>query len=87
MVYRILLALLATPFLMSGAFCVLMFFGFYWSHRDCFNSEGRCYVPEDGVVYHDTSMFWALPASVLLLIGLALLVGTFWRLKKPYLRE
>ena len=64
---------LAAPFLLLAAALGLMFDFYYWRHLACFNSEGRCYVSTEGVVYHDTSIYLAIPAAVFLVVGLALL--------------
>lgn len=73
-------ALLASPFLLLAALFGWMFDSYYWQHVTCFNSEGRCYVSADGIVYHNTSVYWAIPAVVFLVAGLALL---FAKGRKP----
>lgn len=65
------------PFPLLAAFFGEMFYVFYWSHRDCFNSEGRSFVPEEVVVCHDSSATLAVPTLIFLIIGVAILLTIF----------
>ncbi len=68
-------AIFAAPFLLLAVLFGQMFDFYYWRHLSCFNSEGRCYVSADGVVYHDTSVYWAIPTVIFLVVGVAILLA------------
>ncbi|HVY90767.1 MAG TPA: hypothetical protein VG942_18010 [Hyphomonadaceae bacterium] len=68
------LALLA-----GSVVCWAGFYAFYWVHRDCIraamdNGGNGCFVPEEGVVYHDCAEVLALPGAFLMVVSL----GLFW---------
>ncbi|HCU25790.1 MAG TPA: hypothetical protein DF383_12300, partial [Deltaproteobacteria bacterium] len=42
----------------AGLLSLWFFYEFYWRWRDCFNEAGRCFVPEEAVVYDASSVFW-----------------------------
>lgn len=64
------------------AISCLAFESLYWRWRPCFNEEGRCFDPMEGVVYHAQSgPVWAtLAAGSALLAALGV---TLIRRKRP----
>ena len=69
-------------FLFVTAFCAVtsyaLFFTSYFKRRDCFNSEGRCFDAEFGVVYLEQSgLVWLFLA--VLFTGLAVVQIWLWR--------
>ena len=69
-------ALVWTAFWLAAALLVGWFFHFfYWRWRDCFNSEGKCFVPEHGVTYDRDASGLAFPlVGCLVAAGLGLIV-------------
>lgn len=65
---KIGLTAVGTMSLLSSLISFGLFKILYLACPEEFNSEGRCFDPVEGVVYHDGSFFW-LP------IGLSLLMG------------
>ena len=50
-----------TPALTSLALAVFFSFAWYeryWKWRECFNSEGRCYDPVDGIMVAQAGPVW-----------------------------
>jgi hypothetical protein len=52
-------------------FFMFAFYVRYWIWRDCFNSEGHCYDPVDGVMLEQSGLVWGGLAVIFL--GLSLL--------------
>jgi hypothetical protein len=49
--------------------CLLFSYAWYTQYYqwiDCFNELGRCFNPNDSVVYTDSSFVWVIPAAIFL---------------------
>jgi hypothetical protein len=42
----------------------------YYQWIDCFNALGRCFNPDEAVVYTDDGFVWAIPALLFLGLGI-----------------
>lgn len=75
-------ALGAASLIASGA-CVYIWYDTYFSRRDCFNDQGRCFDAIEAVVYHEQSgAIWLSIAIVLALVALVLLGNAIRRKAK-----
>ncbi len=63
----------------ASVISALAFYEMYWRWRGCFNEEGRCFDPVEGVVYHAQSgEVWGI---LLAASALVLLEGIGWWLR------
>ena len=59
------MALLLISSLLSAIF-LWIWYTQYYQWIDCFNEFGRCFNPNDSVVYTDSSFVWVIPAAIFL---------------------
>ncbi len=62
--------------LTSLALAVFLFAWYerYWKWRECFNSEGRCYDPVDGIMVEQAGPVWASLALGFLVLAVVFVV-------------
>ncbi len=56
---------------MAGTVCAYMFYSMYWKWK--FNSEGRAFDPNEGVVYESSSFIWGIAAGAFFLLSIVIL--------------
>lgn len=61
---------------LTGVF-VFAFHDRFWRWRDCFNELGRCYDPEQAIVYTTSGFVWGVFAAVFACLSLL----SLWRLR------
>ncbi len=77
MIWRVLISV---PLLLASLLFGMAYYDRYWRWRDCFNDQGRCYDPVEGMVYlEQAGMIWSGLAVICLVAGLIILLPVFLR--------